>query len=65
MPKLKTHRGAAKRFKRTATGKFKKSSAFRRHILTSKSTKRKRGSRGTSIAAPEDQKALERMLPYK
>ena len=40
MPKLKTHRGAAKRFKKTASGKFLRSSAFKRHILTSKSNKR-------------------------
>ena len=45
MPKLKSHRGAAKRFKRTASGKFLRAKAFKRHILTSKSTKRKRGLR--------------------
>ena len=42
MPKLKTHRGAAKRFKKTAGGKFLRAAAFKRHILTSKTTKRKR-----------------------
>ena len=42
MPKLKTHKGAAKRFKKTATGKIKRGKAFKRHILTSKDTKRKR-----------------------
>jgi large subunit ribosomal protein L35 len=42
MPKLKTHRGAAKRFKRTGTGKIMRSSAFKRHLLSSKTTKRKR-----------------------
>ena len=47
MPKLKTHRGAAKRFKRTKTGKFLRGKAFKQHILTSKTTKRKRGLRGT------------------
>jgi large subunit ribosomal protein L35 len=65
MPKLKTHRGAAKRFKRTASGKFMRSSAFKRHILTSKSTKRKRTLRGMTLVAEQDQKTLERMLPYK
>ncbi len=45
--KLKTHRGAAKRFKKTATGKFKRGQSFKRHILTSKTTKRKRGLRKT------------------
>lgn len=63
--KLKTHRGAAKRFKKTATGKFKRGSAFKRHILTSKSTKRKRALRKSSLVAEQDQAKLERMLPYK
>jgi large subunit ribosomal protein L35 len=65
MPKLKSHRGAAKRFKKTASGKFLRSSAFKRNILTSKTTKRKRGLRGTSVVSDQDQKTLERMLPYK
>ena len=63
--KLKTHRGAAKRFKKTATGKFKRASAFKRHILTSKSTKRKRSLRKSSLVTDQDQAKLERMLPYK
>jgi large subunit ribosomal protein L35 len=63
--KLKTHRGAAKRFKKTATGKFKRGSAFKRHILTSKSTKRKRGLRKSTMVSESEQKKLERMLPYK
>jgi large subunit ribosomal protein L35 len=63
--KLKTHRGAAKRFKKTATGKFKRGSAFKRHILTSKTTKRKRGLRKSRLADEADQARLERMLPYK
>jgi large subunit ribosomal protein L35 len=65
MPKLKTHRGAAKRFKKTATGKFLRSAAFKRHILTSKTTKRKRGLRGTTVVADQDAPKLARMLPYK
>ncbi len=64
MPKLKTHRGAAKRFKRTASGKFMRSSAFKRHILTSKTTKRKRALRGMSLVSTQDHAKLERMLPY-
>jgi large subunit ribosomal protein L35 len=64
MPKLKTHRGAAKRFKRTASGKFMRANAFKRHILTSKSTKRKRHMRGTVVVSDPDSKKLERMLPY-
>jgi len=65
MPKLKTHRGAAKRFKRTASGKFLASKAFKQHILSSKSTKRKRGLRGTTLVAKVDQAKIARMLPYK
>ena len=63
--KLKTHRGAAKRFKKTATGKFKRGSAFKRHILTSKTTKRKRGLRKSAVVSESEQGKLERMLPYK
>jgi large subunit ribosomal protein L35 len=65
MPKLKTHRGAAKRFKKTATGKFKRASAFKRHILTGKTTKSKRQMRGTEEVAEQDAARLRRMLPYK
>jgi large subunit ribosomal protein L35 len=65
MPKLKTHRGAAKRFKRTATGKFVRSKAFKQHILTSKSSKRKRAMRGTAVVAKADSAKLAKMLPYK
>ena len=64
MPKLKTHRGAAKRFKKTASGKFLRGSAFKRHILTSKTTKRKRHMRKTVVVSEPDTKKLERMLPY-
>jgi large subunit ribosomal protein L35 len=65
MPKLKTHRGAAKRFKKTKGGKFLRSSAFKRHILSSKTTKRKRGLRGTTVVAEADAPKLALMLPYK
>ena len=65
MPKLKTHRGAAKRFKKTATGKFLRGKAFKQHILTSKTTKQKRGLRGTVVVAAVDAAKLARMLPYK
>lgn len=64
MPKMKTHRGAAKRFRKTASGKFRRNKAFHRHILTKKSKKVKRGSRGTTIVAAVDEKRLEKMLPY-
>jgi large subunit ribosomal protein L35 len=63
--KLKTHRGAAKRFKKTATGKFKRGSAFKRHILTSKTTKRKRSLRKAAAVSEQDEARLNRMLPYK
>jgi large subunit ribosomal protein L35 len=65
MPKLKTHRGAAKRFKRTKNGKFLRGSAFKRHILSSKTTKRKRGLRGTTTVSEQDTPKIARMLPYK
>jgi large subunit ribosomal protein L35 len=65
MPKLKTHRGAAKRFKRTSTGKFLRSKAFKQHILTSKSTSRKRKLRGTTTVSKVETAKLARMLPYK
>jgi large subunit ribosomal protein L35 len=63
--KLKTHRGAAKRFKKTASGKFKRGHSFKRHILTSKTTKRKRGLRKSVVVSESEQAKLERMLPYK
>ncbi len=63
MPKLKTHRGAAKRFKKTGTGKFKRGKAFKAHILTSKSRKRKRRLKGTTIVSKADQAKLRKMLP--
>ena len=65
MPKLKTHKGAAKRFKKTATGKIVRGQAFKQHILTSKTRSRKRGLRGTVVVADADAKKLARMLPYK
>jgi large subunit ribosomal protein L35 len=65
MPKLKTHRGAAKRFKTTGTGKFLRANAFKRHILTGKTTKSKRQMRGTEEVAKQDAPRLNRMLPYK
>jgi large subunit ribosomal protein L35 len=64
MPKMKTHRGAAKRFKRTATGKLKRNKANKQHILTTKSTKRKRHLRLTEDVAPADVPRINRLLPY-
>jgi large subunit ribosomal protein L35 len=64
MPKIKSHRGAAKRFKKTGTGKFVRSKAFKRHILTSKPTRRKRHMRGTVVVSDADRARIKRMLPY-
>ena len=63
MPKLKSHRGAAKRFKKTGTGKIVRAKAFKRHILTSKPTRRKRQARGTQVVDAGDAAKLKRMLP--
>ncbi len=63
MPKLKTNRGAAKRFKRTASGGFKRKQSHLRHILTKKSTKRKRHLRAASMIADADVKLVRQMLP--
>jgi large subunit ribosomal protein L35 len=64
MPKLKTHRGAAKRFSLTGTGKVKRSKAFTSHILTKKSTKRKRNLRKSAILDERDTRGIKRLIPY-
>ena len=64
MPKMKTNRGAAKRFKATGSGKIKRNKAYSSHILTKKSTKRKRNLRKSGLIAESDVKAVKRMLPY-
>jgi large subunit ribosomal protein L35 len=64
MPKLKTHKGAAKRFKRTGTGKVKRRHAFARHILTSKSSGRKRKLAQSTIMDDTNSPEMKRMLPY-
>jgi large subunit ribosomal protein L35 len=61
---MKTNRGAAKRFKITAGGKVKRSRAFARHILTTKSAKQKRGLRRSTTVAPADVGSLKKLLPY-
>jgi large subunit ribosomal protein L35 len=63
--KIKTHRGAAKRFKRTQRGQFLRGNAFKQHILTSKTRKRKRRLKGTATVSEADAAKLARMLPYK
>ncbi len=62
MPKIKTNRGAAKRFRLTGTGKIRRQKAYSSHILTKKSTKRKRNLRKTTIAAKADVGRIRRML---
>jgi large subunit ribosomal protein L35 len=64
MPKLKTHKGAAKRFRTTATGKIKRGHSHARHILTKKSTKRKRQLDIDVLVATSDQDRVVAMLPY-
>lgn len=62
MPKMKTHRGAAKRFKITGTGKIKKNNAFKSHLLESKTSKRKRHLRKAEIISHGDERRVKRML---
>jgi large subunit ribosomal protein L35 len=64
MPKMKTHRGAAKRFKVTGTGKVKRAKANKSHILTHKSSKRMRRLRQGDMVAKVDQKNIKELLPY-
>jgi len=64
MPKLKSHRGAAKRFKSTASGRFKRRRACGSHILTKKTTKRKRKLDTPTLIDHADHKAVQHMLPY-
>jgi len=64
MPKLKTKKSAAKRFRMNGSGGVKRSRAFLRHILTKKSTKRKRHLRGTTSVHASDKRAVKVMLPY-
>ena len=64
MPKMKTNRSAAKRFKLTGSGKLKRNKAYKRHILTKKSQKRKRNLRKATIADPANAKVMKKILPY-
>lgn len=65
MPKMKTHRGAAKRFNKTASGKIKRNHAFKSHILTKKSAKRKRNLRKAAIMSAADAQRVIKLIPYK
>ena len=65
MPKMKTHRGAAKRFKKTGTGKIVRNHAFHSHILTKKSPGRKAALAAEVEVSPANAKTIRRMIPYK
>ena len=64
MPKIKTSRAAAKRFKATGTGKLKRNKAYKSHILTKKSTKRKRNLRKSALADVTNVSNMKKILPY-
>ncbi|MDD4802284.1 MAG: 50S ribosomal protein L35 [Syntrophomonas sp.] len=65
MPKMKTHRGAAKRFKKTGSGLIKRARAYASHILGDKSPKRKRRLRKSTLVVSVEQKNIAKMIPYK
>jgi large subunit ribosomal protein L35 len=65
MPKLKTHRGAAKRFNVTGKGKIKRNKAYKSHLLTGKSSKRTRGLRKATLVSDSELERIKRLLPYK
>ncbi|MGR6835600.1 50S ribosomal protein L35 [Syntrophomonas erecta] len=64
MPKTKTHRGAAKRFKKTGSGKIKRSKAYAGHLLGSKSPKRKRNLRKLGLVSDAEVKRISKLIPY-
>lgn len=64
MPKMKTKRAAAKRFKVTGTGKLKRNKAYKRHILTKKTTKNKRNLRKAVMTDESNEKNMKKILPY-
>lgn len=64
MPKMKTNRSAAKRFHKTGTGKLKRNKAYKSHILTKKTTKRKRNLRKPTMTDASNEKNMKKILPY-
>jgi large subunit ribosomal protein L35 len=64
MPKMKTHRATAKRIKKTGSGKFKRAKAYKSHILTKKSSKRKRNLRKSGYVSASQVKTIKKLLPY-
>lgn len=65
MPKIKTHRGAAKRFSLTKSGKVKRGHAYKSHILTKKSSKRKKGLRKIGYVSAANEATIRKLIPYK
>ncbi|NLU36964.1 MAG: 50S ribosomal protein L35 [Clostridiales bacterium] len=65
MPKMKTHRGAAKRFRLSKSGKVKRARAYKSHILTKKTAKRKRNLRKGAYVAAQEEKNIKKLIPYK
>ncbi|OPZ91569.1 MAG: 50S ribosomal protein L35 [Firmicutes bacterium ADurb.Bin419] len=65
MPKIKTHSSSKKRFSLTATGKVKRAKAFKRHILTKKTTKRTRNLRKSTLVAAANEATVKMLIPYK
>ena len=65
MPKIKTNRSAAKRFRVTGSGKIKRNKAYKRHILSSKGKKRKRNLRKATLVAGVEAKNIRKLIPYK
>lgn len=65
MPKMKTHRAAAKRFKKTGSGKIKRSKAYASHLLGGKSPKRKRNLRKAGLVSTVEEKRISKLIPYK
>lgn len=64
MPKIKTNRGAAKRFRKTGTGRIRRNKAYTSHILTKKTTKRKRDLRQSALVARVDERNIAQLIPY-
>ncbi|HPF44377.1 MAG TPA: 50S ribosomal protein L35 [Syntrophomonadaceae bacterium] len=64
MPKMKSHRGAAKRFKKTGTGKIKRAKAYASHLLGGKSPKRKRKLRQAGLVSEQENKNISKLIPY-
>jgi len=64
MPKMKTHRSSAKRFRLSESGKLLRSKAYKSHILTKKTSKRKRNLRRSTVVSAADQKKIKELLPY-